>query len=145
CPKGWRLPWVSDVGTTQNSSYGTASTSGDFVTLAKSYNSSASWTNTNTYYNYYTSDSTIRQNMISGDSSSLDRFASNGAAGFTYAGYYNGTTLYYVGTNGDYWSSSVYDTYNSYNLYFNTTSVYPQYYNIKYRGFAVRCIAGTRS
>ena len=138
CPKGWRLPWVSDVGTTQNSSYGTASTSGDFVTLAKSYNSSAGWANTNTYYNYYTSDSTIRQNMIFGDSSSLDRYSSNGAAGFTYAGYYYGTTLDLVGTYGYYWSSSVYNTLDSYYLYFDTTVVYPQNLRTKVNGFAVR-------
>ena len=139
CPKGWRLPFVSDNGTSITAA------SSEFANLARSYNGSASWTNSNTAYNYYTSDSTVRKNMVAGDSGSLDRFASNGAAGFTYAGGYNGTTLYYVGTNGYYWSSSVYSTYNSYSLYFNTTNVYPQYYNNKYYGFAVRCIAGARS
>ncbi|MBQ3468206.1 hypothetical protein IJH19_01560 [Candidatus Saccharibacteria bacterium] len=50
-----------------------------------------------------------------------------------------------VGTNGNYWSSSVYNTNNSYNLNFNTTNVNPQNNNNKNNGFAVRCIAGTRS
>ena len=83
--------------------------------------------------------------MVAGDSGSLDRFASNGAAGFTYAGYYNGTTLRNVRAGGGYWSSSVYNTDASYILSFNTTDVYPQNIASKYDGRAVRCIAGTRS
>ena len=144
CPKGWRLPWVSDSGST---STGT----GDMYTLALSYNNDSNvWSSyitpgSSSSNNPYTSNTAVRQNMVAGDSGSLDRFASNGAAGFTYAGYYGGTTLYYVGTNGFYWSSSVYSTYNSYFLGFDTTDVYPQNHPLKYFGFAVRCIAGTRS
>ena len=140
CPKGWRLPFVSDNGTSITAA------SSEFANLARSYNGSASWSGSGaTNYNYYTSDSTVRKNMVAGDSGSLDRFASNGAAGFTYAGYYDGTTLYNVGTRGYYWSSSVYNTSSSYRLYFNTPNVYPQDSSYKYCGFAVRCIAGARS
>ncbi len=140
CPKGWRLPWVSDSGST---STGT----GDMYTLALSYNN-----NSNVWSNYITpgssssnfpstSNATVRQNMVAGDSGSLDRFASNGAAGFTYAGYYDGTTLYLVGARGLYWSSSVYDTGNSYYLNFVTADVSLQNGYGKYYGFAVRCVA----
>ena len=138
CPKGWRLPFVSDNGTNITAA------SSEFANLARSYNSSAGWNGSGvTNYSYYTSDSTIRKNMVAGDSGSLDRFASNGAAGFTYAGSYEGTKLNYVGTLGLYWSSSVYNTNCSYSLFFDTM-VYPQYFNNKNLGGAVRCIAGTR-
>ena len=137
CPKGWRLPWVSDSGST-------ASTSGYFQTLMKAYNPSASWTNSNTAYNYYTSDTTIRKNMILGDSGSLDpTLEDNGAAGFTYAGLYHGTTLSNVGTSGYYWSSSVYNSLSSYSLYFVTSNVYPQNDYYKNYGLAVRCVTGS--
>ncbi|MDO4889139.1 MAG: hypothetical protein Q4A25_00375 [Candidatus Saccharibacteria bacterium] len=63
------------------------------------------------------------------------------SAGFTYAGNYNGTTLNNVGTNGNYWSSSIYNTNNSYNLNFNTSNVNPQNNNNKNNGNAVRCVA----
>lgn len=59
---------------------------------------------------------------------------------FTYAGNYDGTSLNNVGTNGYYWSSSIYSTYSSYLLYFNTSNVYPQDYSYKYLGFAVKFI-----
>ena len=139
CPKGWHLPFVSNGGTTV-----TTPASSEFANLARTYNGSATWQgngDTNSYY--YTSDTTIRSNMISGDSGSIDRYGNNGAAGFTYAGLYNSTTLNSVGTNGTYWSSSVYTTYGSYSLNFNTTNVSPQDYGNKRFGFAVRCVAGS--
>ena len=141
CPKGWRLPWVSDSGTT---STGT----GDMYTLTLAYNSSYNvWTNyitpgSSSSNNPYTSDTTVRQNMIKGDSGSLDpELDTNGAAGFTYAGFYSGTALNNVGANGDYWSSSIYNTNLSYILVFNTSYVYPQGSASKYSGNAVRCVA----
>ena len=151
CPKGWRLPWSNDYGTASGSSY-RYNGSAELYKLALAYNSTTSsiWTNyiapTSTGSSTpYTSNATVRQNMVAGDSGSLDRFASNGAAGFTYAGGYNGTTLNNVGTSGYYWSSSVYNTNYSYNLNFGTSSVRPQSNNNKGNGNAVRCIAGARS
>ena len=129
CPKGWRLPWVSDSGTT-------ASTSGDFVTLAKSYNSRASWANSDTASSYYTKDSTIHTGIHNGVAAN-----DNDYAGFSYSGYYNGTSSGSVGSDGVYWSSSVYDTYSGYRLYFSSSYVFPQYTNYKYYGNAVRCVA----
>ncbi len=142
CPKGWRLPWTSDSGTTRQGS-------AEFYKLALAYNSNSSvWSNyiapaSTSSSSPYTSDATVRQNMVLGDSGSLDpTLDTNGAAGFTYAGYYNGTTLNNVGTFGYYWSSSIYNTYYSYYLYFNTWDVSPQNYDRKYFGFAVRCVTG---
>ena len=150
CPKGWRLPWSNDYGTASGDSY-SYNGSAELYKLALAYNGTSSvWSNyiapTSTgSSNPYTLDATVHQNMVAGDSGSLDRFVSNGAAGFTYVGEYNATTVYNVGTVGFYWSSSVYDTYDSYALYFNTTDVYPQNHGGKSYGGAVRCIAGTRS
>ena len=61
-------------------------------------------------------------------------------AGFSYSGNYNGTSPNNVGSNGNYWSSSVYNTNNGYNLNFNSSNVNPQNNN-KYNGNAVRCVA----
>lgn len=68
----------------------------------------------------------------------LERFVNE--LNFTYAGLYNGSSLRYVGTYGVYWSSSVYSTSNSYNLYFSTTYVYPQNTNSKDYGYALKFI-----
>ena len=149
CPKGWRLPWTSDSGST---STGT----GDLYTLALSYNNSSSvWTDyitpgSSSSNNPYTSNATVRQNMIYGDSGSLDpTLEDNGAAGFTYAGSYGGTALYSVGRGLHYWSSSVNDSYYGYSLYFGydpfsgTSDMYPQSGGSKNNGFAVRCVTGS--
>ena len=134
CPKGWRLPVITSSATTTS---GSRDFTGDFAVLATSYNNSASWTN-GTTANRYTSDATIRRNMIK---EAEDASTVAGAAGFTYAGNYNGTTLYSVGAYGRYWSSSIYDANLSYFLFFNTSNVYPQDFNYKYVGLAVRCVA----
>ena len=135
-PKGWRLPKVSDNGTSITAA------SSEFANLARAYNGSASWDETNTSPFYSTSDSTIRQNMIKGDASSLDpELDTNGSAGFTYTGSYNSATLYSVGARGFYWSSSVYSSSSDYVLNFNTSNVSPQYNYSKYLGLAVRCVA----
>ncbi len=70
--------------------------------------------------------------------------ASTEAAGGTYfpaAGYVDSYGLSYGGTNGYYWSRTVYDSGNSYNLYFASSSISPAYNNGKYRGLSVRCVA----
>ncbi|NDV46738.1 hypothetical protein D0T49_06720, partial [Paludibacter sp. 221] len=48
--------------------------------------------------------------------------------------------LYNVGSNGHYWSGSVY-SYTSLNLHFNGSSVYPAYLNHRASGLSVRCIS----
>ncbi|MBR3415045.1 InlB B-repeat-containing protein, partial [Candidatus Saccharibacteria bacterium] len=69
-----------------------------------------------------------------------DRFLNQ--ASFLYSGYYYSSQLYYVGSGGYWWSSTVYSTYRSYSLYLGSSgSVRPQDDGIKYGGFAVRCVA----
>lgn len=59
---------------------------------------------------------------------------------FPAAGYRNGTSLYSRGTNGYYWSASLYSQTFGYNLYFNSTSVYPANTNYRFYGFSVRAV-----
>ena len=83
------------------------------------------------YYFYNTLNGGSHSNLIS----------STGAA-LPYSGYYGNSSLDGVGSNGYWWSSTVYNTYYSYNLYvYSGGYVYPQYNSYKYRGFAVRCVA----
>ncbi|NDV46377.1 hypothetical protein D0T49_04900 [Paludibacter sp. 221] len=48
--------------------------------------------------------------------------------------------LYSVGSNGNYWSGSVY-SYTSFNLNINGSNVYPANINNRSNGFSVRCIS----
>ncbi|MBQ9016978.1 InlB B-repeat-containing protein, partial [Candidatus Saccharibacteria bacterium] len=133
CPKGWRLPKVTDGGTTV-----TSGSAAEFTTLAKSYNSSASWSGTSTSYSYYTSDSTIHTGFHNGVTAD-----GNNYAGFSYSGFWNSTdsSASGLGSRGYYWSSSVYATGYGYYLDFDSSSVNPQYDGTKYYGRAVRCVA----
>ena len=74
------------------------------------------------------------------DSTARNRFLND--AGFLYSGRYLSSQLYYVGSRGRWWSSTVYNTNNSYTLYLDPSGfVNPQDSNYKYNGFAVRCVA----
>jgi hypothetical protein len=57
---------------------------------------------------------------------------------FPCSGYGNGSSWYYRGSYGDYWSGSLNSaTYGRY-LYFGSGGVYPQYSHNRFYGFAVR-------
>ena len=60
--------------------------------------------------------------------------------GFLLSGYYNTGGAYNLGSGGYYWSRTAYSAQYAYGLYMSTSSVYPANYNLKYLGFAVRCI-----
>lgn len=51
-----------------------------------------------------------------------------------------GTSLYYRGSNGYYWSASLYSQTGGYSLFFNSGSVHPAYDSIRYYGFSVRAV-----
>ena len=59
---------------------------------------------------------------------------------FPAAGLYNGTTLYYRGTRGIYWSSGFNSASSAYNLDFNSTDINPQYNSERRLGFTVRAV-----
>lgn len=52
----------------------------------------------------------------------------------------HGTTLYYRGTGGLYWSSSYYSASNAHYLCFRSGGVGPQYYSDRRYGFSVRAV-----
>ena len=59
---------------------------------------------------------------------------------FPASGYYNGTSLYDRGSEGLYWSSSYISATNAYNLYFNSSGVYPANDSGRRRGFTARAV-----
>ena len=59
---------------------------------------------------------------------------------FPASGYYNGATLGNRGSGGDYWSSSYYSATSAYNLYFNSSNVYPAGSNGRRLGFTARAV-----
>lgn len=66
---------------------------------------------------------------------------SNGNSIFMpFAGYINGTGLNFRGSNGDYWSSSLYSQTVGYNLYFYSGGVFPANYDSRFNGFSVRAV-----
>ena len=52
----------------------------------------------------------------------------------------NGSSVNNAGSNGYYWSSTWYNNTYAYTMSFISSGVYPQTYNDKYTGFAVRCV-----
>jgi hypothetical protein len=59
---------------------------------------------------------------------------------FPASGYYDGTTLSYRGSSGNYWSSSYISQTDAYYLYFNSGGVYPAGYDNRRYGFSVRAV-----
>ena len=59
---------------------------------------------------------------------------------FPAAGYYDGTSLYYRGTSGLYWSSGFYSASDAYILDFNSARVSPQGNDARSLGFTVRAV-----
>ena len=53
---------------------------------------------------------------------------------------YNGS-LINTGNGGNYWSSTVYDSYNAYQLNFSSGNVRPAVYSNGNRGYSIRCVA----
>lgn len=59
---------------------------------------------------------------------------------FPAAGYGYGTSVGNVGSRGYYWSSSWSSANRAYNMYFISSSVFPQVSNSRYSGFSVRAV-----
>jgi len=56
------------------------------------------------------------------------------------AGYRNGSSVYSLGTGGNYWSSTLSGTDNAYNVYFYSGSLYPADIIGRYNGYSVRLV-----
>ena len=129
CPTGWRLP----IG-----GQSTVNTTGDFYVLTKTLMGGTEPNTNNTNgYGYYQG---IVDNVDLGATASkvLRAYPTN----VVYSGYSNGSSAFNRGSDGYYWSSSVYSSSNAYRLYLSSSFVSPGtgLYN-KYFGFSVRCIA----
>ena len=57
------------------------------------------------------------------------------------SGRIDGGSLLFAGSNGRYWSSTVYSSESARNLSINATSVYPEGNGNRYNGFSLRCVA----
>lgn len=64
-----------------------------------------------------------------------------GDPAFTLSGNVRGGSVYYQGSYGYFWSSTVANANNAYRLDLNSSDVGPASYNSKYNGFSVRCVA----
>ena len=60
---------------------------------------------------------------------------------FIRSGYLVGTTLYYFGGNGYYWSSTVYSSSYAYFLFFYSGVLYPAYRGSRYVGRSLCCLS----
>ena len=56
------------------------------------------------------------------------------------AGYRNGTSVYFVGSYGNYWSSTANGTDQAYSVSFNSEDVTPTDYTARYMGYSVRLV-----
>ena len=77
-----------------------------------------------TLYNNYNSPSALRSNPVN----------------LTLSGYVYSSSRVYQGSNGYYWSSTVYSDNRAYGLYLNTSDVQPINVYNRYGGFSIRCI-----
>ena len=78
-----------------------------------------------TLYDNYNSSSTLRSNPVN----------------LTLSGHVNNNSRNMQGSFGYYWSSTVATVYYAYYLGLNPSNVYSTYYDSKYSGYSVRCIA----
>ncbi|MBR3138713.1 InlB B-repeat-containing protein [Candidatus Saccharibacteria bacterium] len=114
CPAGWKLPY-GNTGTSGTTSIG--GTKGGFYYLANRMSATAS-------------------NQV--NSNKFRMFPNN----FIYSGYWRGSSADNRGGYGSYWSASASGSSYAYGLGLDRSYVNPgNYYNNKYYGFAVRCIA----
>ena len=60
---------------------------------------------------------------------------------FIRSGYLGGTTLYYFGGDGYYWSSAVYSSTDAYRLRFYSGELYPASRSNRSYGWSVRCLS----
>ena len=129
-----------------NQKYGAAKVNGvtgvvllpDYWTLPSGCGFTAGMTKANIWYDWSKVAST---NIYS--TSQWQQMESAGAVFLPCAGYRYGTSAYYVGSYGYYWSATPGETYYAYDLRFSSYYLSPRnYYGYRYGGFSVRLVSG---
>ena len=113
CPSGWHLP--SSNGATK-----------EYGALSQSYGG------TGDVQDGSTNAGSIINNR-------LRSFPNN----FLHSGGFDGSSAYYRGYTGSYWSRSARHSYYSYFMLMSSTSLSPAYSDTKSRGFTIRCLIGS--
>ncbi|MBR3177486.1 hypothetical protein IKF27_01615, partial [Candidatus Saccharibacteria bacterium] len=92
-------------------------------------------------YSFYWLDKTLGGTGANRtDATTRDHYVNDFA--LSYSGLYDNSSLYSVGSHGNWWSSTVNDSYSSYFLDVGSSGgVLPQNRANKYYGYAVRCVA----
>ncbi len=119
CPKGWYLP----------------SGGGEPLTGSTSDRPNSDF---NVLYNNYPSATDM---LVSSPTTTYNNTSGQPRPGLLLSGLYHTGGALNVGSLGVYWSRSAYSKGMAYDLYLNSSVVYPQNYAIKYDGFSVRCLA----
>lgn len=123
CPNGWHLP----TGVVE----GTYDATGDFGMLSNALGGAQQTNGTAKNMN----NSTIPTGT---EMSGILRATPNN---FTYAGYYSGSSIGGLGSNGYYFSSTAASAdFSMYDLYFNNTAINLNYFSSRY-GRTIRCVA----
>lgn len=73
-----------------------------------------------------------------------NKFEANGAVFLPAAGHRYGTNVNYVGSYGNYWSASYYDSNSARRVYFSDGYLYLDYWYYRYYGFSVRLVCSAQ-
>ena len=128
CPTGWRLPKGGNKNNEANNEFWSLVVTG----LNNSVNPANYNGKTSPYYTGIAESSPI--------SKALRSYPNN----FLYSGIFDGSSARFRSDCGNYWSSSVYDNYLSYNLSIEIVRIIPGSSNsYKNYGQSIRCLAGS--
>ena len=136
--------WSATIASNNSASYN-ASTLADITTNPQNSICPAGWrlpTISNASDTDGSTNEFRRLVTLYGNTTSNDKALTASPLWFVRGGYVGGSSLDNSGNRGYYWSSTVYDSYGAYSLYFYSSSVVPalSYGNRDY-GRSVRCIA----
>ena len=93
---------------------------------------------------YYTNSNGDNYSHNTYSATEWSKMESGGAVFLPAAGYRSGTKVNHVSTYGNYWSSTHNSSSYAYGLYFDISSLRPQYYNFRDFGFAVRLVSDVK-
>ena len=127
CPKGWKLPQGGNKANESTNDFWALAVTGLNNPNPANYSSLS--------YPYYTG---------AAEAGPVDKKLRTFPNNFVYSGYVNGSSVYFRGSGGGYWSATAYSYYDAYCFNFDSTSVTPGTTDSsKYSGRAVRCLVGS--